>query len=77
MFGMIPESERGDALQKLGAATPLGRIGLPEDIANAVYFLSVDMSSFITGEALGVAGGFRSESTLKGDFMGIREQGKK
>ncbi len=37
--------------------TPLERLGLPEDIANAVYFLSTEESSFITGEVLTVSGG--------------------
>ena len=38
-------------------STPLDRIGNPEDIANAVYFLASDESSFITGEVLEVTGG--------------------
>ncbi len=37
--------------------TPLERLGLPEDIANAVYFLASSESSFITGEVLTVSGG--------------------
>lgn len=35
----------------------LGRVGVPEDIANSVYFLSSDMSSFITGITIDVNGG--------------------
>lgn len=38
--------------------TPLGRIGTPEDIAQAALFLAEDRSSFITGQVLGVNGGF-------------------
>ena len=38
-------------------STPLDRLGLPEDVANAVYFLASDESSFITGEVLEVTGG--------------------
>lgn len=37
--------------------TPLARLGLPEDIANAVDFLLSDKASFITGEVLHVCGG--------------------
>jgi 3-oxoacyl-[acyl-carrier protein] reductase len=39
------------------AATPLGRLGNPEDVARAVRFLSSDEASFITGEVLLVDGG--------------------
>lgn len=38
-------------------ATPLDRLGTPQDIANAIYFLASDESSFITGEVLEVTGG--------------------
>lgn len=37
--------------------TPLRRVGLPEDIANAVAFLVSERASFITGQCLGVDGG--------------------
>ncbi|WP_092522158.1 3-oxoacyl-ACP reductase FabG [Actinopolyspora saharensis] len=44
---------------KAGAAgeTPVRRVGQPEDIANAVSFLTSDKSSFITGQTLYVDGG--------------------
>ena len=38
-------------------STPLYRLGTPEDVANAVFFLASDESSFITGEVLEVTGG--------------------
>lgn len=37
--------------------TPLGRMGQPEDIANAYLFLASDEASFISGITLGVDGG--------------------
>ncbi len=39
-------------------AIPLKRLGKPEDVAEAVLFLSSDKASFITGEILDVNGGF-------------------
>jgi 3-oxoacyl-[acyl-carrier protein] reductase len=38
--------------------TPLGRVGQPQDVANAVVFLASDRASFITGEILCVSGGY-------------------
>ena len=38
--------------------TPAGRMGKPEDVANAVFFLASDQASFITGQTLKVDGGY-------------------
>lgn len=45
-------------LQALAEDTPLGRLGAPEDVAGAVAFLCSDAAEFITGQVLGVDGGF-------------------
>lgn len=37
---------------------PLGRMGEPEDIANAVYFYACPESAFVTGAVQEVTGGF-------------------
>ena len=37
--------------------TPLGRVGVPEDVANLVHFLVSDYSSYITGEVIHITGG--------------------
>jgi len=40
---------------------PLGRLATPEDVANAVLFLASDRSSFITGSALVIDGGYTAQ----------------
>lgn len=45
-------------LHALAEETPLGRLGTPEDIAAAAAFLCHYSSDFITGQVLGVNGGF-------------------
>ena len=47
-----------ETLNALCDETPLCRIGTPEDVAEAVVFLASDAASFITGQILGVDGGF-------------------
>jgi NAD(P)-dependent dehydrogenase (short-subunit alcohol dehydrogenase family) len=41
----------------LVSKVPLGRVGKPDDIANAVLFLAADASSFMTGQIVSVDGG--------------------
>ena len=43
---------------------PLGRIGKPEDIANAILFLLSEESGWITGQVLGIDGGMGNLKTL-------------
>ncbi|MBQ8827996.1 MAG: 3-oxoacyl-ACP reductase FabG [Clostridia bacterium] len=47
-----------DSINALIDETPLCRLGSPDDIANAILFLASDKASFITGQILGVNGGF-------------------
>lgn len=52
-------SELGDEeMAMLCEQTPLCRIGKPEDVAYLAEFLASDRSSFITGQVIGVDGGF-------------------
>jgi 3-oxoacyl-(acyl-carrier-protein) reductase len=45
------------ALNQVKAMTPMGRLGKPEEIAEAVVFLASPRSSYVTGQVLGVNGG--------------------
>ena len=47
-----------ETLRELCDETPLCRIGKPEDVANLVGFLASEEASFITGQIIGVDGGF-------------------
>ena len=49
----------GEFRKQIEAITPLGRIGLPDDIAPAALFFASPDSAWITGETLRVAGGLR------------------
>jgi 3-oxoacyl-[acyl-carrier protein] reductase len=46
--------------EMLGKVVPAGRLGEPEDIANAVLFLASERSGYITGQTLAVDGGLTS-----------------
>jgi 3-oxoacyl-[acyl-carrier protein] reductase len=46
-----------DIRKKMLEAIPLGRFGLPEDVANVVLFLAGDASAYVTGQVLTVCGG--------------------
>jgi 3-oxoacyl-[acyl-carrier protein] reductase len=46
-----------DQLQQLAGAFPLGRIGQPSDVAQAVLYLASDAASWVTGVTLDLTGG--------------------
>ena len=47
---------------------PLGRIGLPEEIAEAVVYFASDASAYTTGQILTVSGGFGLATPVYGDL---------
>ena len=53
MFRKLTEEQ----IATLMRAIPLGRVGLPQDIAGAALFLASDLSDFVTGIALDINGG--------------------
>lgn len=56
MVAALPD----EIIKPLIATIPLGRVGEPEDVANAFLFLASDMSDYVTGVVLPVDGAARS-----------------
>lgn len=53
---------------------PLGRMGLPEEIAQAVVYFASDESAYTTGQSLLVCGGFGLATPVYGDLQGKAER---
>jgi len=53
LTGVLSESMRAAILENI----PLGRLGMPQDVANLVCFLASDAATYITGQTLTVDGG--------------------
>jgi 3-oxoacyl-[acyl-carrier protein] reductase len=51
---LTPEQEK-----QIAAATPLGRVGRPEDVADVIVFLASEQAHWLTGQLLYVGGGWR------------------
>jgi len=55
---LVSDPQFADSMEKVRASHPLGRIGVPEEIAAAAVWLLSDRASFVTGAELAVDGGF-------------------
>ena len=60
--------EAGDYGATWASVTPLGRVGQPADVANAVAFLCEDRADFITGQTVWVDGGLFSRPVWPYEF---------
>ena len=49
--------QEGEFLQERADLVPMGRLSVPDDVANVVYFLSTPDANYMTGETLVVSGG--------------------
>jgi 3-oxoacyl-[acyl-carrier protein] reductase len=54
---MTKQHVQGEAREALLKQIPLGRIGSPKDVADAVRFLASSDASYITGQVIRVNGG--------------------
>ena len=52
MVAALPD----EMVQRISSTIPLGRVGEPEEVANAVLFLASDLASYVTGAILSVDG---------------------
>ena len=61
-WGIVPKGS--DLQENIARTIPVGRLGLPEDITNAVEFFLSEASSFVTGQVMFVCGGSSLGSSL-------------
>jgi len=58
MSDQMVAAGQGEALKAMEKSIPMGRVGRPEEIANAVLWLCSDAASYVTGQSISVDGGF-------------------
>lgn len=58
MADQMVAAGQGEALETMVKSVPMGRHGLPEEIADAVLWLSSSTSSYVSGQSISVDGGF-------------------
>ena len=57
LFARFEGLQPGEKKAAVGKAVPLGRMGVPQDVAGAAVFLAASESSYITAQTLNVDGG--------------------
>jgi D-sorbitol dehydrogenase (acceptor) len=57
LFARYENLQPGEKKAAVGRAVPLGRMGVPDDIAGAAVFLAGDESAYVTAQTLNVDGG--------------------
>ena len=68
------EAEKEAFFQILGKETPMQRIGHPDEVANVIYFLSSDLSSFVTGANIPVGGGLPFKANEASAILAQRDK---
>ena len=58
MSDQMVAAGQGEALKAMEKSIPMGRVGRPEEIAQAVLWLCSDAASYVTGQSISVDGGF-------------------
>ncbi|HEY3799769.1 MAG TPA: SDR family oxidoreductase [Caulobacteraceae bacterium] len=58
MADQMAAAGQGEALKAMKRSIPMGRVGRPEEIANAVLWLCSEAASYVTGQSISVDGGF-------------------
>ena len=56
-----PVLSNPDRLEKILARTPMGRVGLPAEVASITSFFAMDLAGYITGQNIQVDGGMTSK----------------
>src|SRR5204863_2650840 len=58
MSDQMVAAGQGEALRAMEKSVPMGRVGRPEEIADAVLWLCSEAASYVTGQSISVDGGF-------------------
>lgn len=58
MVDQMVAGGQGDAMREMEQSVPMKRVGRPEEIADAVLWLSSDAASYVTGQSISVDGGY-------------------